>query len=76
MRLEKVDWIKKYLIPIKVHIFWEGHKILWNLHPRFVLCRNSQIYSGDLEIFLAFSEYMNFKKPKNLKQSPTFLEIT
>ena len=23
---------------IKVHIFWEGHKILWNLHLTFVLC--------------------------------------
>ena len=21
--------------PIKLHIFWEGHKILWNLHCRF-----------------------------------------
>ena len=26
----------------KVHIFWEGHKILWNLHPTFVLCSASQ----------------------------------
>ena len=24
----------------KVHIFWEGHKFLWNLHCRFVLCSN------------------------------------
>ena len=24
---------------IKVHIFWEGHKILWNLHLTFVLCK-------------------------------------
>ena len=28
----------------KVHIFWEGHKILQNLHHRFVLCSNGQIY--------------------------------
>ena len=21
--------------PAKVHTFWEGHKILWNLHSRF-----------------------------------------
>ena len=32
----------------KVHIFWEGHKILKNLHRRFVLCSVSQIYVGDL----------------------------
>ena len=31
----------------KVHIFWEGHKFLRNLHCRFVLCSNGQIYSGD-----------------------------
>ena len=30
----------------KVHIFWEGHKIFQNLHRRFVLCSNGQIYSG------------------------------
>ena len=35
----------------KVHIFWEGHKILRNLHPRFVLCSASQIYSGDFVKF-------------------------
>ena len=32
---------------IKVHIFWEGHKILWNLRRRFVLCSASQIYGRD-----------------------------
>ena len=26
----------------KVHIFWEGHKILRNLHLTFVLCSASQ----------------------------------
>ena len=26
----------------KVHIFWEGHKILQNLHLTFVLCSTSQ----------------------------------
>ena len=31
----------------RVHIFWEGHKCLRNLHLRFVLCSNSQIYGGD-----------------------------
>ena len=46
----------------KVHTFWEGHKILRNLHCRFVLCSNGQIYSGDFKKNLAFSEYMNFSK--------------
>ena len=27
---------------LKVHIFWEGHKILRNLHLTFVLCSASQ----------------------------------
>ena len=38
----------------KVHIFWEGHKILQNLHQLF----DWQFIGGD---FVAFSEYMNFK---------------
>ena len=38
-------------IIIKVHIFWEGHKILQNLHRRFVLCSNGQIYGGDFAKF-------------------------
>ena len=32
---------------VKVHIFWEGHTILRNIHSRFVLCSASQIYGGD-----------------------------
>ena len=35
----------------KVHIFWEGHKFLRNLHCRFVLCSNGQIYYGDFAKF-------------------------
>ena len=35
----------------KVHIFWEGYKILQNLHRRFVLCSNGQIYGGDFAKF-------------------------
>ena len=35
----------------KVHIFWEGHKILRNLRRRFFLCSASQIYSGDFSKF-------------------------
>ena len=32
-------------------IFWEGHKVLRNLHQRFLLCRNGQIYDGDFTKF-------------------------
>ena len=35
----------------KVHIFWEGHKILWNLHRRFDRYYIGQIYSGDFAKF-------------------------
>ena len=35
----------------KVHIFWEDHNILRNLHRRFVLCSNGQIYDGDFAKF-------------------------
>ena len=31
----------------KVHKFWEGHKILRNLHLRFELYYIGQIYGGD-----------------------------
>ena len=46
----------------KVHIFWEGHKILQNLHHRFDRY-NMEIHGYTVEIsqkFEAFSEYMNF----------------
>ena len=42
----------------KVHIFWEGHKILQNLHQLFDWKYIWQIYGGD---FVAFSEYLSFK---------------
>ena len=45
----------------KVHIFWEGQNILRNLYQFFVLFTASQIIGGNLQNFVAFSEYMNFK---------------
>ena len=36
---------------IKVHIFWEGHKSLRNLHCRFDLHYIGQIYGGDFVKF-------------------------
>ena len=35
----------------KVHIFWEGHTFLQNLHRIFVLCSNGEIYGGDFAKF-------------------------
>ena len=32
---------------VKVHIFWEAHKSLWNLHGRFDHYYIRQIYGGD-----------------------------
>ena len=49
----------------KVHIFWEGHKTLRNLHPTF-----DWHYIGQkVEIsqsFVTFSEYMNFTYLENI----------
>ena len=44
IRHEKPPGTSKKKHSVKIHIFWEGHKILRNLHHRFVLCSNSQIY--------------------------------
>ena len=35
----------------KVHIFWEGHKILWNLHQLFDWQYIGQIIGGDFAKF-------------------------
>ena len=37
-----VTWGNFLGLGFKVHIFWEGHKILRNLHLTFVLCSTSQ----------------------------------
>ena len=54
---------------VKVHIFWDGHKFLWNLHRRFVLCSNCQIYGGDfadfcglLRIYELYYRFVIFRK--------------
>ena len=53
------------LFSLKAHIFCEGHKILRNIHRRFVLCSNGQIYGKNSQKCMAFSEYMNFKSLDN-----------
>ena len=49
------------VIWVKVHIFWESHKILQNLHPNFDWHYIQD--KGKVKIsqnFVAFSEYMNY----------------
>ena len=43
----------------KVHIFWEGHKILRNLHL-LTACTVVKSKVKSSQNFVAFSEYMNF----------------
>ena len=43
--------LKTIRFSFKVHVFWEGHIILRNIHLRFVLSSNGQIYSGDFAKF-------------------------
>ena len=57
----------------KVHVFWERHKILQNLHSRFVPCSASKIYGGNFAKFVVFSEYMIFNWTKGQLISIWFL---
>ena len=43
---KRMEWIT-----IKVHIFWEGHKVLWNLQCRFDWHYIGQIHGGDFAKF-------------------------
>ena len=45
---------------VKVHIFWEGHKILRNF-PLIFDYSTHRSKGKILQNFVAFSEYMNFK---------------
>ena len=47
----------------KVHIFWEGHNVLQNLHRRFVLCSDSQIYGGDFAKFCGLLRIYELYEP-------------
>ena len=49
----------------KVHIFWEGHKFLRNLHRRFVLYSNGQIYVGDFAKFCGLLRIYELYKRNN-----------
>ena len=52
---------------VKVHIFWEGHKMLQNLSRRFVLCSASQIYGGDFEKFCGLIKIYELLEDRNLE---------
>ena len=49
---------------VKVHIFWDGHKFLWNLHRRFVLCSNCQMYGGDFATFCGLLRIYDLYLPR------------
>ena len=51
---------QSFPLKIKVHIFWEGHKILRNLHQLFVLCTASQIIGGDFAKFCGLLRIYEF----------------
>ena len=38
--------IVQFWLMVIVHMFWEGHKLLWNLHCRFDRYYLGQIYAG------------------------------
>ena len=44
-------WLHNTVFLCKVHIFWEGHKILQNLHCSFHRYYIGQIYGGDFSKF-------------------------
>ena len=60
----------------KVHIFWEGHKILRNLPLTFDCSTYSQKLGKISQNFVAFSEYMNFTKKFNSERIEKQLDRT
>ena len=55
----------------KVHIFWEGHKILRNLHRRFDWHYIGQIYVGDFAKFCGLLRIYEFYKNEPLDEPLT-----
>ena len=56
------------LLTVKVHILWEGHKILRNLNHLFDWQYVGQIFGGDFAKFVAFSEYLNITRYRQNKR--------
>ena len=46
----------KFLAQSKVHIFWEGHNFLRNIHRRFVLCKGQLILKCLFGVFNFFQK--------------------
>ena len=74
---EKLDGLLVSFIKIlsfKVHIFWEGHNILQNLHQLFDWQYIGPIIEMEIsQNFVAFSEYMNFMSNNRCRQGRTRL---
>ena len=67
-------WVRwPCILLLKFHTFWEGHKILRNLHCRFVLCSASQIYSGDFAKFCGLLKICELYLPRLLVPLPFLL---
>ena len=64
-------YLAQYLMgrPCKIHILWEGHKILRNLCRRFdrYYIARTNISQRFRKKIVAFSEYMNFTSKKEKK---------
>ena len=69
----KIDEIFTVALTLKVHIFWEGHKILQNLHGRFDLYYIGQIYGGDFEKFRGLLKIYEHNVKSTLKISSIFV---
>ena len=63
-------------IAVKVHIFWEGHKILRNLHQLFVLCTASQIIGGDFAKFCGLLRMPIWTLPSGCWEFPWGIWVT
>ena len=54
---------RKYAVQeIKIHVSWEGHKILRNLHLLLSVCTVDKSKVEISQNFVTFSEYTNFKQ--------------
>ena len=57
----------KMFVFFKVHIFWEGHKILQNIHPRF-----DRYYIGQIEDFAKLCGLLRIYELYNLELNKNF----
>ena len=67
--------VSAYILFHKVHIFWEGHKILRNLLLTFVLCSASQKQGGDFAKFCGLLRIYELYARYLLKNSISLLKL-